>query len=114
VLCDNLEGWDRGERWEGDSGGRGHVYTLQRIHVDVWQKSIHYKTTILLLKSNLTTKRMVGSPGILSSSLSTFSTGKMHLKLHFFQGFCGQDLMWLILEYPHENIKLQEGKDTHL
>lgn len=23
----NLEGWDRGGRWEGNSRGRGHVYT---------------------------------------------------------------------------------------
>ena len=27
VLCDNLEGWDGGGRWEGVSRGRGHTYT---------------------------------------------------------------------------------------
>ena len=27
VLCDNLEEWDGGGKWEGGSGGRGHVYT---------------------------------------------------------------------------------------
>ena len=63
------------------------MYTLQMIHVDVWQKSIqHCETIILQLKINLTTttKRMVGCPGILSSSLCTFSTGKMLLKLQTF------------------------------
>ena len=51
VLCDNLEGmgWER--RWEGGSGGRGHMYTLWLIHVDVWQKPSQYcKAVILQLK----------------------------------------------------------------
>ena len=26
VLCDNLEGWDGGGRWEGGKRGRGHTY----------------------------------------------------------------------------------------
>ena len=27
MLCDNLEGWDGGERWEAESRGKGHMYT---------------------------------------------------------------------------------------
>ena len=35
VLCINLGGWDV-ERWEGDSKGRGYMYTYAcLIHVEV-------------------------------------------------------------------------------
>ena len=28
VLCDDLEGWEEGgAKWEGDSRGRGYMYT---------------------------------------------------------------------------------------
>ena len=38
-LCINLEGWD-GERWEGGSKGRGHIYLrLIRLRFDRKQQS---------------------------------------------------------------------------
>ena len=57
VLSNNPEGCDGvvGERFRG----RGHVYNLWLIRVDVWQKPTQYcKATILQLKINkLTLKK---------------------------------------------------------
>ena len=53
-----------GWRWEGDSRGRGCMYTYGwLIHVDVWQKSAQYCKAIimqLLLKNNF--KRVIKDP----------------------------------------------------
>jgi len=44
-LCDNLEGVGRSGKWEGDSRGRGHMYTLAdscwwmaEINTTLWSK----------------------------------------------------------------------------
>ena len=40
MLCDNLEGWD-GKGWEGDSRGRGCVYTHTHTHTHTCMAASH-------------------------------------------------------------------------
>ena len=43
----------KGGRWEGDSGRRGHMYTLANSGQCIWQKSTQYcKAIIIQLKAN--------------------------------------------------------------
>ena len=47
-----LDHWDDPEGWDGERGGRGfqdgeHMYTWL-IHVNVWQKPLHYCKVIRL------------------------------------------------------------------
>ena len=60
-------GWEvGGGRWEGGSRGKGYMYILWLIHVDVWQKLTQYcKAIILQLKTiNLFTKRRKNESGL--------------------------------------------------
>jgi len=53
VLCDDLEGWDRGEDGERLKTEEIHVY-LQLVHIVVQQKlTQHCKAINLQLKMNL-------------------------------------------------------------
>ena len=53
MLCDDLEGWDRGEDGERFKTEEIHVY-LQLVHIVVQQKlTQHCKAINLQLKMNL-------------------------------------------------------------
>ena len=45
VLCDDLEGWDRGRRGLGEereASGGGDVYIIMAICIVIWQKPIQH------------------------------------------------------------------------
>ena len=57
MLCDELEGWDGGRGWEGNSRGRGYIYIymyIPYIYICIYVYIVMTDSFCFMVESNTT------------------------------------------------------------